>query len=132
MITALLASFLESQAKQARGALCRSGTGKFMDEETLREICWQLGNGAAAKSILQQFGVAATKSATVDFRLPLVPWPFLAHLDPDALRHNAEVGLQHLSVEKSRSFFISIDETCFHATWSGSRQEGGCDRWLSQ
>ena len=118
MITALLASFLESQAKQARGALCRSGTGKFMDEETLREICWQLGNGAAAKSILQQFGVAATKSATVDFRLPLVPWPFLAHLDPDALRHNAEVGLQHLSVEKSRSFFISIDETCFHATWS--------------
>ncbi|CAE7465119.1 unnamed protein product [Symbiodinium sp. KB8] len=122
MIHALLASFLESQAKRARGAECRPGTGKFMNEELLREICFQLGSRSAAKTILKVFGVATPDSPAIDFRLLLVPWPFLA-----------EVGLQHLAAEKTRSFFISVDETCFHATWSlvaglSSRTAGGPDK----
>ncbi|CAE7206203.1 CACNA1H, partial [Symbiodinium necroappetens] len=97
----------KTKAKRARGAECRPGTGKFMNEELLREICFQLGSRSAAKTILKVFGVATPDSPAIDFRLPLVPWPFLS-----------EVGLQHLAAEKTRSFFISIDETCFHATWS--------------
>ena len=38
------------------------------------------------------------RRSKIDFRLPLVPWPFLAHLNEETLQHNCKIGLQHLGI----------------------------------
>ena len=121
LIQCLMATFFESQGKLARGATIRPRTNKHLSEETLREVYFQLGCNSSTTAILREFGAAESWIPKIDFRLPLVPWPFLAHLNEETLQHNCKIGLQHLGISANqgdRSCFVSIDETCFHSTWS--------------
>ncbi|CAE7389123.1 unnamed protein product, partial [Symbiodinium microadriaticum] len=119
VVRCLMASFFASQEKIARGATSRPGTSQFFTDETAREIFFELGWSSGTRKMLSFFGVASKNiQPSVDYRLPLVPWPFRAHLNPDDLSHNCEVTLQHLNVRGSRSFLVSIDETYMHPTFS--------------
>ena len=118
IVCCLLSSFFDKQSKISRGCQKRLCTSAHADEETMREIYFQFGWTASSKALLKEFGLSLSAKPRVDFRMELLPWPFLAHVDPVALKHNAEVCLQHLESEGERTVFLSIDETCWHATYA--------------
>ena len=119
MVRCLMASFFASQEKIARGGKIRPGTSEFFTEETAREVFFELGWSSGTRKMLAFFGVASQNvQPSIDYRLPLVPWPFMANLNLDDLSHNCDMTIQHLNVQGCRSFFVSIDETYMHPTYS--------------
>ena len=113
----LVHSFFEMQTRMENGHKARSSSSKHLDEETFDEIYFMLGVSAQAKELLANFGVSLGRKAKLDFRHPMLPWPFLSMECKATLDHNADAIVERLQVHQNRSYFLSVDETYWNPSW---------------
>ena len=78
LVRCLVSSSFDKQSCMQRGHCVRTGNA---DEETMRELFFALSYSSSTKALLREFEVSMTCQSKIDFRLQIVPWPFLSHLD---------------------------------------------------
>ena len=103
LVSCLLQSFLDVQQSLAAGH-CHTTTSKFVDEETVNEIVFTLGQSAGAKAALRAFHVnpKVLQGHRVDFQHSLLPRFFCSCRSNTELEHNGDVVLERLNCKGAR------------------------------
>ena len=118
VVTVLLKSFYDMRERMSRGCEQRICSSKHLSEDTVQEILWSLGQGAGTQNVLRLFGLNIKGRAKVDLQLPWLPQPYCAHRCSEVLKTNCSRALQLLQVPETRNFFLAIDESAWHPTFS--------------
>ncbi|CAE7267421.1 unnamed protein product, partial [Symbiodinium sp. KB8] len=115
-MTSLLLSLMSKRDKLRRGKVSRPCSAKHMDLETLDELLCMLGSSGESKRLLSLFGVPESAAPKINYNLPSLPNFFVSHRDAESLSLAARAVVPLHKFTGGRAWFVSIDETYWHAS----------------